>query len=51
LTIGAARPSESEVVLGARACLALARVVGAPAMTANRAWSGLDVGIEIRAIR
>jgi PIN domain nuclease of toxin-antitoxin system len=37
--------------LAVRACLALARVLGAPAMTADRAWSGLEIGIEIRAIR
>jgi PIN domain nuclease of toxin-antitoxin system len=37
--------------LADRACLALARVLGAPAMTADRAWSGLEVGIEIRTIR
>ena len=37
--------------LGDRACLALARVLGLPAMTADRAWAGLDVGIEIRTIR
>jgi PIN domain nuclease of toxin-antitoxin system len=37
--------------LAARACLALARVLGAPAMTADRSWSGLELGIEIRTIR
>ena len=37
--------------LADRACLALAQVLGLPAMTADRAWSGLAVGIEIRAIR
>jgi PIN domain nuclease of toxin-antitoxin system len=37
--------------LADRSCLALARVLGAPAMTADRAWSGLEVGIEIRTIR
>jgi PIN domain nuclease of toxin-antitoxin system len=37
--------------LADRACLALAQVLGAPAMTADRAWSGLEVGIEIRTIR
>jgi ribonuclease VapC len=36
---------------GDRACLALAHVRGLPAMTADRAWSGLEVGVEIRAIR
>ncbi len=37
--------------LGDRACLALAQVLGVPAMTADRAWAGLAVGIEIRTIR
>ena len=37
--------------LGDRACLALARALGLPAMTADRAWGGLAVGIEIRAVR
>ena len=37
--------------LGDRACLALARALGLPAMTADRAWAGLEVGIEIRTIR
>ena len=37
--------------LGDRACLALARRVGAPALTADRAWADLDVGVEIRLIR
>lgn len=37
--------------LGDRACLALARRLGVPALTADRAWSGLDVGVEIQVIR
>ena len=37
--------------LGDRACLALARALGLPAMTADRAWAGLRIGIEIRAVR
>jgi ribonuclease VapC len=37
--------------LGDRACLALARALGVPAMTADRAWAGLKVGIEIRSVR
>jgi ribonuclease VapC len=37
--------------LGDRACLALAQALGLPAMTADRAWAGLEVGIEIRTIR
>lgn len=37
--------------LGARACLALARELRAPALTADRAWAGLDIGVEIRLAR
>lgn len=37
--------------LGDRACLALALVRGVPALTADRQWAGLDVGVEIRLIR
>lgn len=37
--------------LGDRACIALARRDGLPALTADRAWLGLDVGVEVRVIR
>lgn len=37
--------------LADRACLVLARRLGRPAMTADRAWLDLDVGVEILAIR
>lgn len=39
--------------LGDRACLALARTLGAPALTADRAWAAVapDVGVDIRLIR
>jgi ribonuclease VapC len=37
--------------LGDRACLALGQALGVPALTADRAWVGLKVGIEIRAVR
>ena len=37
--------------LGDRACLALAMREGLPALTADRAWSGLDIGVEVRLIR
>ncbi len=37
--------------LGDRACLGLARLLGVPALTADRKWSGLDIGVEIRLIR
>ncbi|MEX2644744.1 MAG: type II toxin-antitoxin system VapC family toxin [Gaiellaceae bacterium] len=37
--------------LADRACLALAQRLGRPALTADRSWLGLDVGVEVRAIR
>ncbi len=37
--------------LGERACLALAAREGAVVVTADRAWNGLDLGVEIRLIR
>lgn len=37
--------------LADRACLALAARLGVPAVTADRAWSDLDVGVEIVCIR
>lgn len=37
--------------LGDRCCLALARALGARVLTADRAWAGLDVGVEIEVIR
>lgn len=37
--------------LADRACLALATRLGLPALTTDRAWADLDVGVEIRLIR
>ncbi len=37
--------------LGDRACLALAAQHGSPALTADRAWAGLDLDIEVVLIR
>jgi ribonuclease VapC len=37
--------------IGDCACLALARSRGLPALTADRAWAGLDVGVDIQLIR
>jgi PIN domain nuclease of toxin-antitoxin system len=37
--------------LGDRACLALARRLGVPALTADTAWQGLAHGVELCAIR
>src|SRR5262249_28198869 len=36
--------------LGDRACLALALREGLPVLTADTAWDGLDIGVEIRVI-
>jgi ribonuclease VapC len=36
---------------GDRACLALAQSLGALALTADRSWSQLDLGIAIEVIR
>lgn len=37
--------------LGDRACLGLARLLGVPALTADRKWAELDIGVEVRQIR
>lgn len=37
--------------LADRACLALALRERLPVLTADRAWNGLDIGVEIRMIR
>jgi PIN domain nuclease of toxin-antitoxin system len=37
--------------LGDRACLALARALKRPALTADRAWTNLDAGVEVRLLR
>lgn len=37
--------------IGDRACLALAAELGRPAITADRAWADLDLGIPIEVIR
>lgn len=36
---------------GDRACLALGRKLGARALTADRAWAGLEIGVEIVLVR
>ncbi len=37
--------------LGDRACLALARRLDVPVLTADRRWADVDVGVEVRLIR
>ncbi len=37
--------------LGDRTCLALAFVLGIPAVTADRAWSAMDLDLEVTVIR
>ncbi len=37
--------------LGDRACLALAKREGLPALTTDHAWMDLDIGVEVRLIR
>ena len=37
--------------LGDRACVALAVGLGVPAMTADQAWAGLDLDLEVTLIR
>lgn len=37
--------------LGDRACLALARQLRVPALTADRRWAELDVGVNVQVIR
>lgn len=37
--------------LADNACLALAQSLGLPALTADRAWAGLDIGVEVSLIR
>lgn len=37
--------------LGDRACLSLAQRLGFPVLTADRAWTELDLGVEVRLAR
>lgn len=34
-----------------RACLAAARTRGWPAITADRVWAGLDIGVDVKLVR
>ncbi|BDG60494.1 type II toxin-antitoxin system VapC family toxin [Caldinitratiruptor microaerophilus] len=42
---------EAGLSLGDRACLALAKQLGRPALTAERAWGQLKSDVEVRLIR
>jgi ribonuclease VapC len=42
---------ESRLSLGDRACLALARVQGAVALTCDRSWTRVDVGCRVELAR
>lgn len=39
------------ISLADRACLAVARALGLPVLTADRVWLALDVGVDVRCIR
>jgi ribonuclease VapC len=45
------KTSGSGLSLGDRSCLALARRLGVPALTAEHAWADLDLNVEIELIR
>ena len=42
---------EAGLSLGDRACLALAQRLGKPAVTADRRWTALNLGIKIELLR
>ena len=50
---GFLRPSTADegLSLGDRACLSLARRLDLPALTADRRWQRVAVGVEVRVIR
>jgi ribonuclease VapC len=47
----AAKTQRRGISLADRACLALALELGVHAITADRAWATLDLGVEVRLIR
>lgn len=53
VAVGALEPElrGRNISLADRACLMLARAKGLPAVTADRPWAKLDLGLEVRLIR
>lgn len=53
IATGALRPKTraAGLSLGDRACLTLAAQRGGPALTADRAWTKVDAGVEVKLIR
>jgi ribonuclease VapC len=53
IDVGRLRPltRDAGLSLGDRACLALARRLDAPALTADTDWQGIAHGVELRTIR
>ncbi len=51
--VGVLRPLTRHIglSLGDRVCLALAQHLGLPALTTDRAWEGLSLGITVQVIR
>jgi len=51
--VGALRPQTRHIglSLGDRACLALAQHLGLPALTTDRSWEALSLGITVQVIR
>lgn len=45
------RDTEKVLSLGDRCCLALGRRLSSAVLTADRAWSGVDTGVDVRQIR
>jgi ribonuclease VapC len=45
------RDTQKLLSLGDRCCLALARRLGAPVLTADRAWSDVDSGVDVVQVR
>ena len=39
------------LALGDRACLALAQTLGVPALTADRQWMRVNVGVDVKLVR